>query len=236
MPLQSLLNALFPAQCTVCDAVLGNDAPLCATCWQQVTFISEPVCAVCGLPFEYDIGGEAQCGECMQQLPSFTRARAVLRYDEASRPLITRLKYRDHTQLAKLYAPWLSGSAATLLEGIDALIPVPLYYWRFVQRRYNQSALLAKALERSTGIPALPFALARIRATEKQTGLSRKERLKNVRRAFRVPEDQRDQVKGKRLLLIDDVYTTGATLNACAKALKTAGAAEVRALTLARRV
>lgn len=232
---QKILNVIFPPQCLACDVIVPENGTLCLSCWQQVRFISEPFCECCGLPFEFAEAG-SMCADCLHTLPPFARARAALRYDDASSKLITRFKYGDHTQLAAIYGNWLASAGAELISSSDAIIPVPLHYFRFVSRRYNQSALLARALSHKTGLPMLHDALLRTRATKQQTGLTRKQREDNVKNAFRVPPTQMAAIKGKNILLIDDVFTTGATLHACTKALLKAGATSVNVLTLSRTV
>lgn len=159
-----------------------------------------------------------------------------MEYNDFSRRLIIELKYQDETRLAAVFGPWLAAAGRELTETADLIVPVPLHYWRFVKRRYNQAALLAKALARHSSCAAMPDALIRVRGTSPQTGLRNRERERNVRGAFRVHPRHADSIRGKTVVLVDDVYTTGATLRACAKALLLSGAASVRAVTLARRL
>ncbi len=182
------------------------------------------------------MGEEALCGLCIYETPAFTQARAALWYDDASQPLITQFKYADQIQLARLYAGWMLQAAGDMLPTIDVILPVPLHWRRFVWRRYNQSALLATKIGRLVDKPTLPDGLQRIKATIPQTGLSKQQRQHNVSAAFRVHPKHKDKIVGRHILLIDDVYTTGATLTACVQALKSASAKEVSVLTLARRV
>lgn len=230
------LNLIFPPQCLHCEALVPEHGTLCLACWQQVRFLSEPMCACCGEPFEYTIGQGALCGECMRDLPPYQQARAVFCYDEHSKNLVIGLKYLDQTYLAKTYASWLANAGRELIAASDLFVPVPLHYWRFVGRRYNQSALLAQALAAHCNLPCIPDALIRTRATLPQTGLTRSQREKNVQGAFTVKSRYKDALKGKNVLLIDDVLTTGTTLKQCAKILLKAGVANVRVLTLARTV
>lgn len=209
---------------------------LCIPCWQQIHFITEPMCHACGLPFDYDIGEGALCGGCLQKTPDYSHARAAFRYDEHSRKLITRFKYSDQTQLAKIYGTWLMGAGGKLLAQSDIIIPVPLHYFRFLRRRFNQSALLAHTLAKRSGIKCLPSALIRIRKTTPQTGLNRNQREKNVKGAFAINKRYLKHIKGKNILLIDDVMTTGSTISQCTKTLLKSGAAQVNVLTLARTV
>lgn len=234
--LSRALNLVFPPQCLSCDTLVEEHGTLCLECWQGIRFITDPLCACCGLPFEYALGKEALCGDCMREHPVYTRARAIFRYDDHSRKLVTRLKYADQTQLASVYGTWLAKFGKELIGVSDVIIPVPLHYWRFVQRRYNQSALLAQSLRKQCHLPILPDGLKRIRHTKPQPGLTRKQRIDNVRGAFRVPDKYIGAIKGKNILLIDDVMTTSATITACSKALLDTGATSVNVLTLARKM
>ncbi len=228
------LDILFPPQCLGCEALVSSYGTLCQPCWQQVQFITPPFCHACGLPFEYSLGEQALCGECILRQPAFAQARAAIRYDNHSSALITRLKYADQTQLASVYGPWLARAGQEIIPRCDVIVPVPLHYWRFVTRRYNQSALLAYALKKQSGLSVIPDALIRTRHTPPQAGLSRRERLDNVKGAFRVNSRKRKHLRGKHILLIDDVMTTNATISYCSKALIDGGAQSVRVLTLAR--
>lgn len=232
----TLLNLLFPPQCLSCEVIVPRHGTLCAECWGKIHFITAPHCARCGLPFDYDMGAEALCGECLRSPSSFSRARAAFRYDEHSRSLVTRFKYADQTLLAPVYGPWLLAAGRELVAASDVIVPVPLYYWRFVKRRYNQSALLAQALAKSCGLPLCADGLLRTRATQPQAGLTRPQRADNVKGAFRVNPKRSDVIAGKAVLLIDDVMTTGATIEQCARALLKGGASSINVLTLARTV
>jgi ComF family protein len=236
MPASALLNLLFPPQCLSCDALVPTHGTLCLTCWQKVSFITEPFCACCGLPFEFALGDGALCGECLREHPPFSRARAALRYDEHSKSLILKLKYHDQSYLSRIYGAWLAKAGAEMLAASDVIVPVPLHYWRFVSRRYNQSALLAQSLSKACGLPCLPDGLLRTRKTASQAGLTRAQRFDNVRGAFTANRKHAAKLAGKSVLLVDDVMTTGATLEQCCKALLKAGASTVNVLTLARTV
>ncbi len=234
--LSLVLNLLFPPQCLNCDERVPTHGTLCLACWQKITFISDPMCDCCGLPFDYDIGGQALCAECIKTQRPYSRARTAFRYDENSSKLITRFKYSDQTQLAKIYGAWLTKAGKELLPGTDAIIPVPLHYFRFLTRRFNQSALLAQSISKATGIKTLPDAIKRKRYTTPQTGLSKAQRKNNVKGAFAVNKRCLPSIKGKNILLVDDVMTTGSTIEQCTKTLLKAGATRVNVLTLARTI
>ncbi len=236
MIVEKALDLLFPPQCLLCEAFVSRFGVLCAQCWPAIGFIAPPYCIRCGLPFAYTLGEGAICAECIRTPPLYAQARAALRYDDASRRLVMALKYHDQQQLARAYALWMAQAGAELLARADLIVPVPLHRRRFLTRRYNQSALLARALGRICGLPVCMDALVRVRATTPQTGLSRKERQKNLKNAFTSSPRHAEILRAKRILLIDDVMTTGTTLLHCTKALHNAHAAEVNVLTLARRV
>lgn len=226
-----VLNALLPPRCLACTAVVDDAGALCGDCFGRMTFVAPPLCAACGAPFEEPAVTEGSlCGACIAAPPGYARARAVFLYDESSRGLVLKLKHGDRTDAAVHLARWMQRSGVELLSGCDVIVPVPLHRWRFLLRTYNQSALLANALGKLAGKTVAVDALRRIKATPSQGGLSRTARVRNVGGAFTV----RGDIVGKRVLLIDDVFTTGATAEACTRVLRDAGAAAVDVLVLAR--
>lgn len=228
----AVLDLVFPPLCIGCREQVAETG-FCAACWSKVTFLDGPVCACCGLPFGVALEGEMLCAACLATPPAFDSARAILSYDEHSRGAILALKHADRLELVPGFARWLGRSGRALLERSDVLVPVPLHRARLWQRRYNQAAELARRLARDWDRVFDPLALTRSRATPSQGAMSSaKARRRNVQRAFKVPDGAR--IAGKRVLLLDDVLTTGATAEACARALKRAGAAEVHVLALAR--
>jgi len=228
----ALLDVLFPPLCIGCRGPVA-DSGFCAACWSKVTFLDGPVCACCGLPFGVALETGMLCAACLANPPAFDSARAILSYDEHSRGAILALKHADRLELVPGFARWLGRSGRALLEGCDLLVPVPLHRSRLWQRRYNQAAEMARRLARDWDRRFDPLALVRSRPTQSQGAMaSAKARRRNVQRAFQVPDPAK--VAGRRVLLLDDVVTTGATAEACARALKRAGAEEVHVLALAR--
>lgn len=207
---------------------------LCTDCWSKVNFISEPACAVCGIPFEFDVDLELRCAKCAQEKPFFDSALSLFRYDDASQNIIHQLKYNDKTYLAKYLAGWLHSRVGSKLQGYDYVIPVPMHRQRLKKRFYNQSALLAKYLSNLAGVEFSPNLLVKHKATSPQTGLSKAARFKNIRNSFSLNSAYKQQIVGANIILVDDVYTTGATLNECSRILKKASCAKIKVLTLAR--
>ena len=203
-----------------------------ADAWGRIRFLDGPVCDGCGVPFEFDPG--ERCAACLAKPRAFDAARAACLYDETSRDPILKLKHADRLDLAPMLARWISRAARELIEEADAIAPVPLHRFRLLHRRYNQAAEIARPLAAMTGTPYLPDALVRRRDTATQAGKSGSGRKRNVAAAFEVPASRRKQVEGLRILLIDDVLTTGATAEGCARALKAAGAARVDLAVVAR--
>lgn len=229
-----LFDLVLPPRCKKCGALVVEDDGLCADCWASVTFLGPPWCAGCGLPFEYEVGAGSLCGACMAVPPLFDIARSALAYDDASREMVLRFKHGGDETLSRLFARWMVLAGGDLLLEPAIIVPVPLHPWRRIRRRFNQSALLAEDLARLTGLPADPLSLVRVKRTPSQGGLGKKARALNVRGAFAVRPDRRERIAGRRILLIDDVWTSGATAEACIRACRKAGAGPVSFLTLAR--
>ena len=228
------LDLLLPPRCLRCGEAVGTAGALCAPCWRAITFLGAPCCACCGLPFAYDLGQGALCGACVASRPAFARARAALRYDEESRRLILALKHGDRLHLAPALGLFMRRAGAELLAEADVIVPVPLHWTRLFLRRYNQAAVLAWSLARDGGTTVGADFLVRSRRTPSQGRLSAAGRRRNVAGAFAL--SRRAEIEGKRVLLVDDVLTTGATIEECARVLLRAGARQVDALTLARTV
>jgi ComF family protein len=207
---------------------------LCAACWSKLSFIAPPFCERLGIPFTYDPGPGVLSMEAIADPPAYTRARAAVRYDDVARKLVHALKYGDRLDLAPTMGRWMANAGRELLHDADALVPVPLHWRRQWLRRFNQSALLAEVMSKPSGVPVAHLALKRTKATPQQVGLSQSARALNVQGAFRVPPDGAAAVAGRRILLVDDVLTSGATVDACARALLRAHAARVDVLVFAR--
>lgn len=232
---KAAIDLIYPPRCLLCSDAVRGPGHLCPACWSQLHFLDGPLCAVCGMPFEVDAGSDTLCGACLAHPPSFDCARAILTYDEQSRQPVLAIKYADRLDLIPAFAQWLARAGRPLLAEADVIVPVPLHRRRLWTRRYNQAAELARGLSRTTGLAYEPLALVRRKFTPSQgTMASAAARRANVRAAFTVPKPERDKVAQRKVLLVDDVLTTGATVNACAKALKRAGASSVLVLALAR--
>ncbi len=229
-----LLNLVLPPRCLKCGATVEAAGALCGACWPAVAFLAPPHCAACGLPFEFDLGPEALCGACARERPVFERARAAFRYEDGSKNLILRFKHADRSDSAAAFARWMARAGEAPLAEADLIAPVPLHWLRLFMRRYNQAALLASALGRLSGKPAVNDLLVRRRRTPSQGGLGATARRRNVAGAFAVHPRHRQLVADKRVLLVDDVLTTGATVSACSSVLLRAGAHAVDVLTLSR--
>ena len=227
---RGFLNLLFPPRCPLCGAPTDTAGGLCPDCFAALDFLNPPFCPSCGRPVARE--GMPKCPACVEAEPFAFTARAAVAYTDFSKKLPLSLKYGRDTRAGLLMARLMRGAGADVLNGADALLPVPLHRWRLISRRFNQAVFLAREISRETGVPTDAFALKRTRHTPKQGHFSKEKRFENVKSAFAVTAPAR--VAGKTVVLIDDVMTTGATLSACADALLSAGARQVRALTFAR--
>jgi len=229
-----VFDALLPPQCLACGVLVEGHGVLCPSCWEQVAFTAPPYCDACGVPFPFNAGPGALCGACTRAPPPFHRARSVLAYDQASRRLVLAFKHGDRTDSAPAFGRWMARAGADAIAESDLVAPVPLHWTRLFARRFNQAALLAHQVGRLSGLMVVPDLLVRRRRTPSQGKLSPSARRRNLRGAFAVRPRRARLAEGKRVLLVDDVFTTGATVNACARTLLRAGADAVNVLTLAR--
>jgi ComF family protein len=227
------LDIALPTLCVACREPVDGEG-VCAQCWSKLSFIAPPYCPRLGIPFVYDPGPELLSMEAIANPPAYARARAAVRYDDVARTLVHALKFQDRTDLAPAMGRWMARAGRELLAEADALIPVPLHWRRGWSRRYNQSGALARVIARQSGVKQVSEALRRVRPTQQQIGLSRPQRASNVQGAFQVASHRQSEIQGRRLVLIDDVLTSGATTDACARALLRAKAASVDVLVFAR--
>jgi ComF family protein len=231
--LAAVADTVVPPSCLVCRAPLEQHHTLCAACWREVHFIRAPLCDVLGIPLPFDTGERMVSAGALAKPPAYDRARAVAHFSGAMRTLVHQFKYADRHDTRALFGRWLADAGRELLAGADLVVPVPLTRWRLLSRRFNQAAILAQELARQAGLPSNPHLLRRTRFTRTQVGMTHDQRRRNVAGAFRVPRLRRAALQGRNVLLVDDVITTGATAEACARALKRAGAARVDVLALA---
>jgi ComF family protein len=231
--LRTTLDLALPPLCPACRDPVA-DRGLCPACWSKLSFITRPYCERLGIPFVYDPGPGILSMEAIADPPAYHRARAAVRFDDIARALVHALKYGDRLDLAPMMGRWISYAGRELLAEADALVPVPLHWRRQWARRFNQSAMLAAAISAESGVPIAAAALKRVKPTAQQVGLSRSERALNIQGAFRVPPEGKAAVAGRRLIVVDDVLTSGATVEGCARALLRAGAANVDVLIFAR--
>ena len=227
-----LINTVLPPRCLHCGKIINNDNSLCSDCFEQISFITKPYCIHCGAPLLNKSVGDLYCANCLNKKDNLRYCRSAVIYDDFSKKLILDFKFFDHVENKKLLAKWLYLAGKDIFEaGVDVIIPVPLHYLRLLKRKYNQSAILADELSRITNIEADYHSLVKTKTTQPQAECSGRERVTNIKNAFVV---KNNNIKGKRVLLIDDVFTTGSTLRECAKVLKKAGAVSVDALTVAK--
>lgn len=233
---QSLLDAILPPRCVISGEIVDSQGTISPKSWASLSFISAPYCDACGIPFEFDAGdkGEVLCAACLKERPLFDKARAALIYDDASRDLILGFKHGDKTHAVVSMVPWLRMAGQDFWHETDVIVPVPLSRWRLWRRRYNQAALMAQVIGKAVQKEVVVDAIVRTRSTPTQGHLKAKERADNVRNAFALNARRADRLKGKTVVLIDDVYTTGSTVKECTKALLNGGVSRVFVLSLAR--
>jgi ComF family protein len=231
--LKPLVDLVLPPRCPGCGVLVQDDLQFCGECWSALRFISEPACTSCGKPFADGRDADQQCAECLAQPPMHDGIKAAVLYDDLSRSIVLRLKHGGKIGLARLVARHLERHLPDDIGDI-VLVPVPLHRWRLWRRGFNQSILIARALASRRGLKVETGVLRRIRATPPLKGMTRKQRAVAVRGVFDIPVRQRPRIAGRHVLLVDDVYTTGATANACVRLLKKAGAARVTIFCWAR--
>jgi len=230
-PIRMMADAALPARCPGCGAVTREDHRFCAACWGRLRFLTPPWCARCNMPFAFDRGPKAICANCLAQPPLHHGILAAVAYGDMARALVLKLKYGGRTGYAETAAQHMR---RLLPSDIDLLVPVPLHRWRLWSRGFNQAALIARAVGRHAGIPTDLSTLRRPRATPVLRGLGRRARAKAVQHAFALAPGAKKQLAGRSIGLIDDIYTSGATTDACIRQLMQGGARKVTVLCWAR--
>jgi ComF family protein len=232
---KKIINFILPPRCLNCGKVINNDDALCVECLKKINFITAPYCKKCGKPLEHNISNDLVCGECLNttKRSCFRISRSAVIYDEFSKKIILDFKFASHIENKKLLANWMFLAGTDIWKkDCDVIIPVPMHFTRFFKRRYNQSAIIAKELSKLCKIDVMYDVLKKGKYTKPQIECTSKQRIKNLKDAFYI--ENSEKIKGKRIVLIDDVYTTGSTLKECAKTLLKAGAKSVDTLTIAK--
>ncbi|MEL6586267.1 MAG: ComF family protein [Pseudomonadota bacterium] len=231
-PILALRDLLYPTTCPLCEARVEEEDALCPTCWAETPFLHGPTCHLCGtgLPGAEGQDADLRCDDCLKLARPWDEGRAALAYSGKARHLVLALKHGDRTELARTGGLWLHRRARDLLSPDTVFVPVPVHRWRLLKRRYNQSALLAKDVATRSGGTFAPLILERVRHTQSQDHRSVRDRFGNLEGAIQAT----GSVDGQHVALVDDVMTSGATLAACADALRAAGAARITVLILAR--
>ena len=233
--LQTTVAAIYPPRCLGCGLVVDSDFGLCGTCWAQTEFIGGTSCDSCGTPLPGEVHDDtALCDDCLRTPKPWAHGRAALAYSQMGRKLVLRLKHGDRQEIARPAAQWILSSVQGIISEHTLIAPVPLHWLRLAKRRYNQSALIAKHLSDLTGCDWCADLLVRPGRTVSLDGKSRQERADILKDAIRIHAKRRRIIAGRRVLLVDDVMTTGATLVACASACSAAGAGQVCVSVLAR--
>ena len=230
---KGIAGFIVPAACLTCRDRLADTDSVCPTCWRRIDFIRPPLCDRLGLPMPYGTGGIMVSAAAVARPPAYDRARAVARFDGVMRDLVHGFKYADRHEARRLFSRWMMEAGKDLIGDADVVVPVPLARSRLLWRRYNQAAILASDIAAARGKIFAPLALKRIRKTPSQVGLTPDQRQRNVAGAFAVPVSQQHVLADRSVLLIDDVITTGATIEACARVLRRSRVARVDVLALA---
>ncbi|MEO1143518.1 MAG: ComF family protein [Pseudomonadota bacterium] len=231
---KDIADVLVPPTCLSCDQFVAKPGGCCPQCWSQLRFVTEPLCPVLGTPFSVDMGGGILSAEAIVDPPPFDRLRTVVIYDDLPQRLVASLKYGDRTDIVPWIANWMNKAGQELIRDADVVVPIPLHRARLRSRRFNQSAELSRCIAKLNNKTYLPDLLLRKRNTRQQVGLTEGARERNVSGAFHVPEEKKAVLQGKRVLLVDDVYTTGATVKAAARALKRGKSSKIDVLVFAK--
>lgn len=232
--IKSLLNLLFPNKCIICDSYSSQNK-ICGECWGNCSFITKPYCALCSYPFEYDNDENSICGHCIANKPKYDKAISVFKYDKYSKEIIHKFKYNDQLHILDYFIGLMLNMGKEVIYQSDVIIPVPMHKYKLLKRGYNQSALLAMKLSSKLKIKYLPQALIKTDNTIPQAELKKDDRIKNVKNSFKVNPKFQESLKGKSILLVDDVITTGATIDECCRTLRKAAPKNIFVLSIAKR-
>ncbi len=227
------LNLLFPRKCIICDSY-QTQRDVCSDCWGKITFITKPYCSLCANPFSYEEDDQAICGHCVIKTPKYDKAISILKYDEHSKKLIHKFKYQDQLHVLNYLVDLMTNMSSDIINNVDYIVPVAMHKYKLLKRGYNQAALLAMRIAKNKKITYLPQLLTKENNTSAQAGLKREHRLKNIKNSFSLNPKFKNLIKNKNILLIDDVITTGATIDECCKLLRTAHPEKIFVLTLAK--
>ncbi len=233
--LKTLLNLLFPVQCIICNKYQDQNQ-VCSDCWAKITFITKPYCSICSFPFAYENDLNAVCGYCVMHKPKYDRAIAIMRYDYHSKKLIQKFKYQDQLHVLDYLVNLMLNMGKEIIEQADIIVPVAMHKMKLLKRGYNQAALLAMNIAQNNNLQYLPQLITKIKTAPAQAELSKEERLKNIKNSFKLNPKFKADIKGKNILLVDDVITTGATIAECCRIIRAEKPAKIFVLTLAKRV
>ncbi len=232
--LQMAVHMVYPPRCLICGGLVESDFGLCGSCWRDTPFITGLVCDLCGVPLPGSSDTIEHCDDCLATPRPWTHGRAALTYRDNGRKLVLALKHGDRHDIVPTAARWMAQASRPLLGADMTIVPIPLHFYRLLQRRFNQSVLLAQAMARQTGLPCCPDALVRSTYTPSLDGKSRDERFATLSGALAVHPKRTGHLAGRRVLLVDDVMTSGATLAAATEVCLAADATEVFVTVLAR--
>lgn len=233
--IKHLLNFLFPEKCLICEKHIEQNK-ICNDCWGKCTFITKPYCSLCSHPFEYETSDNAICGACVMKKPKYDRGISIFKYDEYSKKLIHSFKYKDQLHILDYFINLIINRAKDILDNTDIIAPIPIHKHKLLKRGYNQAALLAFNVAKKTKIYYCPQLLIKDKSTPPQAGLNKSQREKNIKNSFKLNSKFSKNIEGKKILLIDDVITTGATIKECCKILQKAKPAKIFVISLAKRV
>lgn len=231
---ESVIDTILPPRCPGSGEIVEIQGAVSPNFWDQLQFIEKPFCKRCAIPFSFETDENNICAKCLEEDPFYDESRAPVVYNDASRRIILNFKFNDKTHYVHTFVPWMLRAGADLLGEADYIIPVPLHPKKIRMRKFNQAALLAHEISKKSDVKYIAEGLIRTRHTVPQKGLNKKERYKNISGAFAIGDRYLDKFAHKNIIIIDDIFTTGSTLNECARILKNAGAAKVNVITIAR--